>query len=87
MTQEYTDRLALEVAHQVHRSAGAKQTFLFGSRARGDHRPDSDIDVLVITAAAQPGRLARTPAPAGQGHPEDLPAGSLRNRHHPHARR
>ncbi len=54
MSQEYTDRLALEVALQVHRSAGAKQTFLFGSRARGDHRPDSDIDVLVITAAAQP---------------------------------
>ena len=27
---------------------GAKQTFLFGSRARGDYRKNSDIDLLVI---------------------------------------
>jgi predicted nucleotidyltransferase len=28
-----------------------KKIFLFGSRARGDHRPDSDFDLLVITNA------------------------------------
>ena len=28
--------------------AEPEQTILFGSRARGDHRPDSDIDVLII---------------------------------------
>ena len=54
MTHKFTDRLALDVAQQVHQSAGAKQTFLFGSRARGDHRPNSDIDLLVITNRAQP---------------------------------
>ena len=53
MTHEYTDRRALAVAQQVHRSADAKQTFLFGSRARGDHLPNSDIDLLVITARAR----------------------------------
>ena len=46
-----TDQQALGVARQVHRIAGASQTILFGSRARGDYRRDSDIDVLVIKAA------------------------------------
>ena len=39
---------AMEVARDVHRNAGARQTFLFGSRARGDYRNDSDIDLLII---------------------------------------
>lgn len=26
-----------------------RSVFLFGSRARGDHRPDSDFDLLVVT--------------------------------------
>ena len=42
------DRRALEVARAVHLMAESEQTILFGSRARGDHRPDSDIDVLII---------------------------------------
>ena len=42
------DRRALEVARAVHRIAESEQTILFGSRARGDHRPDSDVDVLII---------------------------------------
>ena len=42
------DRRALEVARAVHRIAKSEQTILFGSRARGDHRPDSDVDVLII---------------------------------------
>ncbi len=42
------DRRALEVARAVHRMAESEQTILFGSRARGDHRPDSDVDVLII---------------------------------------
>lgn len=39
---------AMDLARQVHEMAGANQTFLFGSRARGDHRPDSDVDVAII---------------------------------------
>lgn len=42
------DRRALDVAREIHRMAEPEQTILFGSRARGDHRPDSDIDVLII---------------------------------------
>ncbi|KIZ40444.1 MULTISPECIES: nucleotidyltransferase domain-containing protein [Rhodopseudomonas] len=29
------------------RQQGVGRLFVFGSRARGDHRPDSDLDVLV----------------------------------------
>ena len=42
------DRRAFEIAREIHRMAGPEQTILFGSRARGDNRPDSDIDVLII---------------------------------------
>ena len=43
------DQGALELARYIHRIAEASQTFLFGSRARGDYREHSDIDLLVIT--------------------------------------
>jgi hypothetical protein len=32
---------------QQLRSCGVSRAALFGSRARGDHRPDSDTDILV----------------------------------------
>ena len=48
-TQEITvDARAIAVARAIHRMAEPEQTILFGSRARGDHRPDSDVDVLII---------------------------------------
>ena len=34
------------------RALGAEGVFLFGSRARGDNRPDSDLDVLVEDSGA-----------------------------------
>jgi predicted nucleotidyltransferase len=43
-----TDQRAVKVAREIHRMAEPEQTILFGSRARGDYRPDSDIDVLII---------------------------------------
>ena len=43
------DWRAIEVARDIHRMAEPEQTILFGSRARGDHRPNSDIDVLIIS--------------------------------------
>ena len=45
-------RKAFEITRLVHERAGANQTFLFGSRARGDHRQDSDVDVAIIMQRA-----------------------------------
>jgi uncharacterized protein len=36
------------------RAAGAAFALLFGSRARGDHRPDSDLDVGAWSPTAPP---------------------------------
>ena len=45
-----TDLLALTIARKVHQAVAPAATFLFGSRARGDHNEDtSDIDILLIT--------------------------------------
>ena len=46
------DANALAVAQTVLRETGADEVILFGSRARGDYRADSDIDLLLV----HPGR-------------------------------
>ena len=46
------DPLALAVAEAVQQSVTPARVILFGSRARGDCRSDSDIDLMVITDAA-----------------------------------
>lgn len=35
------------------RAAGVTRLYLFGSRARGDARPDGDLDVLVETSSRE----------------------------------
>ena len=42
------DRRALQVGRFVLAETGADDVILFGSRARGDYRDDSDIDLLLI---------------------------------------
>ena len=42
------DPRARQVAAAVARVPGVERVLLFGSRARGDHREDSDIDLLVV---------------------------------------
>ena len=42
------DPNALLVTRRVQEAAQPAVTILFGSRARGDYRPDSDIDLLLI---------------------------------------
>jgi predicted nucleotidyltransferase len=32
----------------IHRQDPSAQAFLFGSRARGDNKPDSDWDILIL---------------------------------------
>lgn len=42
------DAIALAAAQAAQTAVAPDTVILFGSRARGDHRPDSDIDLLVI---------------------------------------
>ncbi len=42
------DDRARQVALAVQQFTGIETVLLFGSRARGDYRPDSDIDLLVV---------------------------------------
>jgi len=43
-----------EVVARVRRVLRPKKIVLFGSRARGDSRPDSDYDLLVIQESDKP---------------------------------
>ena len=46
--------LMRKLVRRVVRVAKPQKILLFGSRARGDHRPDSDIDLLVIKKSRLP---------------------------------
>ena len=45
------DRIGVEVARAVQSAVTPDTVILFGSRARGDHRPNSDVDLLIISEA------------------------------------
>ncbi len=45
------DPRAAQVAQAVHDALNPVQTILFGSRARGDYRWHSDIDIFIITGS------------------------------------
>jgi len=44
------------------KARGVSHAALFGSRARGDNRPDSDIDILIDLAPEAPSACGNTPA-------------------------
>ena len=46
--------LMKEVVRRIVATAHPKRIILFGSRARGDARPDSDVDLLVIADSTKP---------------------------------
>jgi uncharacterized protein len=48
-----------EAVTRIAKALKPSQIILFGSRARGDHRVDSDYDILVITEIGEPHELAR----------------------------
>jgi predicted nucleotidyltransferase len=43
-----------EIVRRIRSVANPRKIVLFGSRARGDHRPNSDIDLLVIEDSSLP---------------------------------
>ena len=45
---EVTDQLLSEMVEAIVRAANPRRIVLFGSRARGDAAPDSDVDLLIV---------------------------------------
>lgn len=43
-----------EIVRRIVRMANPLRVILFGSRARGDARPESDFDLLVIRQSSEP---------------------------------
>ena len=52
---EKADPKALATARELALLIPNDAVMLFGSRARGDHRPDSDMDILLLSDTAQEG--------------------------------
>ena len=52
--QSQADPAALAVARTVQEAVRPNVVILFGSRAVGDYRPDSDVDLLVINKEGEP---------------------------------
>ena len=55
---EINDILMQEIVRRIVRQASPQRVILFGSRARGDARPESDLDLLVVAKDPRP-RAAR----------------------------
>lgn len=47
-----TEELLQHVVRKIREAADPEMIVLFGSHARGDARPDSDLDLLVVEAEA-----------------------------------
>ena len=43
-----TDVILNNITSAIHEQDPSAQAFLFGSRARGDNKPDSDWDILIL---------------------------------------
>ena len=49
-----TDPLLEEIVARIRRASRPQRIILFGSRARGEARPNSDYDLLVIQESDEP---------------------------------
>lgn len=43
-----SDETLTEIVQTIVEEIDPEQIYLFGSRARGDERPDSDVDLLIV---------------------------------------
>jgi len=63
MCQFADDEAALsEIVRRLVQAVDPDRIILFGSRARGDHRPDSDVDLLLIRQSTLPPHRRVIPA-------------------------
>lgn len=53
------DAVLTDVCDAIRAELSVRAIYLFGSRARGDARPDSDYDVLVVTWETRPDEATR----------------------------
>ena len=51
----FNDDLVQDIIRRIVAAAQPEKIILFGSRACGDPRPDSDFDILVIKQSDEPG--------------------------------
>jgi predicted nucleotidyltransferase len=69
------DDLIGDIVRRIVETAQPDKIILFGSRARGDARPNSDFDILVIKESNEPGYRRDAPlylALAGLNAPVDV---------------
>ena len=67
---EINDALMQEIVRRIVRQANPQRVILFGSRARGDARPESDLDFWVV---AEDNRSRATRASDLYGILSDIP--------------
>ena len=51
-----------EIVRRLVEAVDPDRIILFGSRARGDHRPDSDVDLLLVKPSSAPPHRRVIPA-------------------------
>jgi predicted nucleotidyltransferase len=74
-TVEVSEAALREVVRRLVAELDPDRIILFGSRARGDHRPDSDLDLLLVKDSTEPRhrRVVRAyRALRGLGIPKDI---------------
>jgi len=76
MGQVKADETVLaEVVRRLVEAVDPDRILLFGSRARGDSRPDSDLDLLIVKDSVEPRHRRLIPAYRalrGLGVPKDI---------------
>jgi predicted nucleotidyltransferase len=56
------ESLLPEIVRRIVEAVDPDKIILFGSRARGDNRPDSDFDLLLVKESSQPKHRRAVPA-------------------------
>jgi predicted nucleotidyltransferase len=58
-TREITSELIAYIVEKIVREVAPQRIIMFGSRARGEARDDSDLDLFVIQDSQRPNRQVR----------------------------